>query len=555
LKAEKERGKMKISARRLRISYLPLVFLIMVLTACLPLQKAPDQQPTALATRPGALSTEASTPQSTGVPTKTVSIPSEGSNPRSLELVNLGAPRNLPSKIFGASVEALVEHFTDNPPFIEAVKTVAPADLRFPGGSQSNYYNWQDGLLHFNPQPSSSGYYKFWANLAPQIAQAFPKGVSFEAYAAASTQAGADVILVPNLENSTVNSQAEWFTKLAAEYILPEDIELGNEFWIAMAGDPAVMKIWPNEPASMQVMHQYEQVLRPIVGTGAKFAIQASAASFTILPSDPAPFSQRLLKWDEALTPADWFDAVTMHLYPNPEKIASYIPGATPQQFFSLMMGRSDAGIDRAIEDIAARLPGKEIWVTEWNPRGGNYTNLDTPQTDMVSPQMNAQLITRTMLAFLRHPEVTKALYFMLYSGNSALQSHVLVGNTYEPMVQTIALTWLDEAANGGGTFQRVVEKDGIPVSNVGPFQESYLPIEGGLFHSVQGTVLILQNASQEARLYDPAQFGANPQPKRVEILVADNFADTSHVPAQVLSADPSAPFTLPPYSIARITW
>ena len=28
-------------------------------------------------------------------------------------------------------------------------------------------------------------------------------------------------------------------------------------------------------------------------------------------------------------------------------------------------MGRSDQGIDRVLNNIAAKLPGKEIWVTE----------------------------------------------------------------------------------------------------------------------------------------------------------------------------------------------
>ena len=99
---------------------------------------------------------------------------------QTLHLIDTGQPRLLPNNILGASVESLIEHILDDPQKITAIQQTAPGVIRFPGGSQSNYYNWQTGLLDFNPMPNSSSYYKFWAGVAPKIARAFPTGIHME---------------------------------------------------------------------------------------------------------------------------------------------------------------------------------------------------------------------------------------------------------------------------------------------------------------------------------------------------------------------------------------
>jgi hypothetical protein len=475
---------------------------------------------------------------------------------RLLTLTSAVPSRQLPENILGGSVEALIEHLLDNSQKIAAIQQTAPAVIRFPGGSQSNYYDWQTGLLDFSPLPDSSPYYKFWAGVAPKIARAFPNGVHMEQYQSLADQIGADVILVPNLETSSVSQQVAWFTQLAAQQALPKTIELGNEFYIAMAGDPNVMRIWPDEPTALAVMKQYEQALQPVVGAGAKFAVQSAGAAFTILPKTTSSFQQRLQAWDNALAPADWFQAVTIHLYPDPAQMIQQAGNPGPDRQFQLFMGRADAGVDRALNDLAARLPGKEIWITEWSPRGGNFANT-FGQPDLVPPQMNAQLVARETLAFLRHPAVTRALYFTLNAdSNSVFRAYVQdsFGN-YLPMPATLVLQWFDQAANDNSTFQRVVDDSSQPVSGLGEFSESYNPVEGGLFTSARATTLIIQNASAEARWYDPGTLGQAADPASVELLVADNFTSAEHGPARVQSLDPHASILIPPFSIVRLVW
>lgn len=527
-----------------------------VLTAVPPaatgLTAAPVTAPAASAAAPAARSAVAPTAAPAAEPR--AATPPAGV--RALHLTQSGDARPLPENILGASVEAMIEHLLDDPQKVAAIQQTAPGVVRFPGGSQANYYDWKTGQLVFNPQPNSSAYYKFWASVAPKIDRAFPNGVHMEQYQTFATQIKADVILVPNLETSSVAGQVAWFTQLAAGHALPKTIELGNEFYIAMANDPNVVRQWPDEPASLAVMKQYADALRPLVGPGAKFAIQSAGAVFPTLPGMTGRFGQRLLDWDAALAPADWFQAVTIHLYPDPAKIEQQAGNPGPDQRFQLFMGKADAGVDRALNDLAGRLPGKEIWITEWSPIGGNTWQPTSTPNEVVPPQMNAQLAARETLAILRHPAVTRSLYFTLNAdSNSALQVYVPgAGGNYAPMPVAVVLQWFDEAANHGGTFQRVVDNGSQPVTGLGEFSESYRPVEGGVFRSPSGTTLILQNASADPLWYDPTQAGTNPHPARVEELAAD-FGDLTRAAAQVQTLDPTAPVNIPPFSLVRVEW
>jgi hypothetical protein len=166
-------------------------------------------------------------------------------------------------------------------------------------------------------------------------------------------------------------------------------------------------------------------------------------------------------------------------------------------------------------------------------------------------------LVARETLAILRHPAVTRALYFTLNAdSNSVFQMYVQdsAGN-YQPMPATVVLQWFNLAANDNSTFQPLVDGTSRPVSGLGEFSESYNPVEGGLFTSAGGTTLIIQNASAETRWYDPGTQGLGTAPTSVELLVADNFTSTVHSPAQLQSLDSHGPILIQPFSIARMVW
>jgi hypothetical protein len=471
-----------------------------------------------------------------------------------IRLEPAGAGRQLPAGICGASSEPLIEHLIGDSAKIAALKEIAPAILRFPGGSQSNFYDWKTGLLDFRENAQSSQYIKFWAQVAPKIAATFPKGVHLEDFMPLARELGAEVILVPNLETSTVESQAAWFKQLAGEGVLSKNIELGNEFWIAMGNDPDSLRRWPDEPAAMAVMHGYEQALRPLAGPGARFAVQASAYAFWAAPQAREGLARRLRDWDQALRPEDWFDAVTIHLYPLLQPLQALAGGDTHQGLFRYLMARCDGGVERTIKSVSSRMPGKEIWITEWSAHdAGSYARRGPAP---VTPPMFAQAATRMVLAFLRHPEVTRELFFTLnFVPERQSQFVRAAGGGWRPEPGTQVLGWFDHAANGGARYQRVVERGTTPVSPGVSFGDSYREVEGAVFISGGQTTLILQNAGAAARTFDPTDGSRLPAPKSVRIIAASDLDDSERRAVQVTDIPAAGPFAVPPYSVVRVIW
>jgi len=309
-----------------------------------------------------------------------------------LTLKPLGNPRPLRGPIFGVSTTAFYERLLDDPAKIAVLKNMSVGLDRFPGGSDANFYNWRTGLIEIKEYPNSSSYVQFWVKAAANIARGKPDGVSFEQYESFSRQIGSSIIIVPNLESSTIADQVEWFKRLAGEGIVPQRIELGNEFWVAMGNDPASLGRWPDEPGSMRVMKQYLDALRPYLPANAQVAVQAAAGA---IGARKGRFGQRLRQWDEDLRPEPWFDAVTLHLYPRLREVMgdpdAGITAPTPGNAMArlnAMMARVDEGVDGILRDIEGRLPGKEIWITEWNTSGANTVTERGNAIEPMSPAM-----------------------------------------------------------------------------------------------------------------------------------------------------------------------
>jgi hypothetical protein len=478
----------------------------------------------------------------------------EESEGGAIRLEAVGPSRQLPPRIAGASAEPMIERLIGNQAKAAALKAIAPAMLRFPGGSQANFYNWVTGLLNFQANPGSSPYVKFWANIAPRIARTFPNGVHLESFLPFAEGIGAQVILVPNLETSSVASQTAWFRHLASEGALPKNIELGNEFWIAMGNDPDSLRRWPDERAAMAVMHQYEQALRPVVGPGAKFAVQAAASAFWVGPGARGPMASRLVAWDASLHPESWFDAVTIHLYPLLQPLQRLPGGDTHAGLFRYLMARCDGGVDRTIGGVSLQVPGKEIWITEWGAHGAENWSSRGPEP--VTPPMVTQAATRILLAILRHPEVTHELFFTLNFDPPKQSQFLPAGDgSYRPEPFAAILGWFDHAANGGAHYQRVVEQGATAISPGVSFGDSYRVIEGAVFVSAGQTTLILQNSGATSHIFDPRDGGRLPAPKSIDIISAPNLDDTERRAVQVSQVPAAGPFTVPGYSVTRVVW
>jgi hypothetical protein len=470
------------------------------------------------------------------------------------------AARTLPCRVLGSSAEALIEHLIDSPQKVAALKEVGPSLLRFPGGTYSNYYNWHSGLLDVEITPRSAPYKRFWAEVAPKIRTAMPHGVSVEDYTKFARQIGAEIVLVPNLETSSVADQVAWFRQMKAAGVVPRLIELGNEYWIATGMDPDVLLRWPDEPTSMRIMKEYCEALRPYYPPGAKVAVQAAASQYWINGSPTGTGGKRLQQWDADLKPADWFDAVTIHLYPRIDDIMG-VRGASQGwrqhaealRLFSAMLAHCDEGVDRVVADVRQRVPGKEIWVTEWGTRGVDFRGADQP-----TASMQIHLISRMTLALLRQREVTMSLFYTLNFLSRSQWCHFQSDGKggYQPLPYVIAMQWFNEAANGGATWQRVLEAKANRIPAGGALGESYFEVEAALFHKPQLTTLLVHNCSAEPRRLSLTELPGGKRPQQIETLATPELMKTP-APGMPATVDPDAggDVTLPPYSLTRIMW
>ena len=481
-----------------------------------------------------------------------------------LRLKPLGQRRLLQGPILGGSTTAFFEHLLDNQGKIAVLSQMNIGLDRFPGGSDANFYNWRTGLIEIQEYADSSPYVHFWAKAAVKIAKGMPDGITMEQYAAFSQQIGAQVIFVPNLESSSIAEQVKWFKHLAGRGLVPQRIELGNEFWVAMGNDPRSLARWPDALSSMRTMKQYLDAFKPYLPANAKIAVQAAASGFSVHHNPRAPFWQRIEKWDDQLRPEPWFHAVTLHLYPRLSEVmgdprAGFTPvtreNAMPR--LRAMMAQVDDGVERILQGMERRLPDKEIWITEWNSRGANAVTQRGADIEPASPAMEMLLATRMALVHLRHSSVTVSLFFMYDFRQKNPSSMFILDSTggYSPVPTATALRWLNEAANGGGSFQRLVQEGAKPIAGEGVMPQSYLAIEGGVFQSKERATLILENVSADLFSLDPATSVPNKRPSTIEFMSMPDLVKGDKLSARIEHQDYAGSITITPFSVTRVIW
>lgn len=483
----------------------------------------------------------------------------EESMGKTINLVSTGESRKLPERLLGLQAIPLYEHLIDDPAKVAIAKEMTPAYVRFPGGMIGNYYNWRTGQLEFNVQPNSSAVYRFFARVADQIRLQYPQGVFIEPYQEFSKSIGAETVLLVNLETSSVADQVEWFKKMKEEGILPRYLELGNEFWLAMLGDPNVLKKWPDVQTTMRVMKEYRDALEPYFTEGTKVAVQLSAPRFYVANRDGKLIPNPGFKaWDDYIQSEPWFDAVTIHLYPEANSIVgrgerAKLP-SNMDKVFPAMMARCDQGLDEAISEIEKQLPDKEIWITEWS--GYAWGGALSDQTSSALG-LHLHLTTRMLMTFLRHSSMTMTHFHMLnFSGGPmSLYRYDSQSGSYLPISSAVILKWFNQAANGGTTYERFKVEGAKWVTSTVTSEEGYYDIEAVQFQKGKNTALLIHNAGAENRILLLSNMMKGKLPAKVETMVIDPAGNYLQSAPAVQTVNGSKEMELPAYSLTRVVW
>jgi hypothetical protein len=473
------------------------------------------------------------------------------------------APRALPAHILGYNCPGAVIPY-EMPAFVPALKAIGPQFLRFPGGTVGNYYNWHDGQMEVTDVgDSGSAFRKHFARvLMPESRKLHPNGIWVEDWDKIAKDVDASLVIMANLETSTPEGQAAWFADMKTKSVHARYVELGNEFFLGM-GDEAGREKFPSPEYTTALTKRFYDAIKPNLPRDAKVAVQSSSAAFG-LRSAPKPDAEitlrRIWDWDQALKPEPWFDAVTMHLYPTETGAAGLdtvkkLP-ATVDTVFDAMLARVDGGYDRGLSDVAARVPGKEIWMTEYGAFDPYemYLGMEMHYTGLWLHQ-----VTREMLTIMRHPQVTVACFHAAYFYPGILMSDLLkVGDELKPINGAAVHHWFFEASRGPGcTWQRMKIDGAVSVAANGARPgETYWDVDAGIFRRGSENNLFVHNASKTPRRLDlssivPLQATLSAETIATPELLAP--LDTATSVPQPLAT--SSGIEVPAYSITRLKW
>lgn len=257
--------------------------------------------------------------------------------------------------------------------FADAVKKLNPFCLRYPGGTNSNYWNWQTGWIK-----TDIAIRKEWKNI--------PENKStLEDFAKVIAGTNAKPVFVVNMLTSTLEEQLAMLQR-ATELNLPvELIELGNEFYLPDADN---VKQFATAYEYAAMCNQYITAIRKKFPV-AKIGVVANSLRDVQLQGKE--IDERGLQWNDIIyKEVKAADAFTFHVYAgtglaqvntNTEKVKhtqksdytkaeqevwqeAFEKPEAINRIFSVALLRAQM----FAKNDAAKVPaGKAIWVTEYN--------------------------------------------------------------------------------------------------------------------------------------------------------------------------------------------
>ena len=277
-------------------------------------------------------------------------------------LVTEGAARALNPDRLGFNNGTTVRGVArDDLTYTSALASLNPGTVRFPGGTLSNYWDWEKGdfvcdkggqylLLYHGPQP---------CNLPNGYQGLNPKNHKLEHFKTELGRTGADAIFVLNLltkrmgqTESNLASALRMLRRARALGIPVKYVELGNEFYLSKGARDASndnVSAFPTAQTYITEAKKYVAAIR------AAFP----EAEIAVVGSDYRPGDERRNTWNGAVTKAMYgvADAITMHLYIG-------VGTADATSMVSAPQHRMDNLKKQELSDIPGDMP---VWITEYN--------------------------------------------------------------------------------------------------------------------------------------------------------------------------------------------
>lgn len=418
-----------------------------------------------------------------------------------------------------------IEHNTTQ----EALRQINIQQVRFPGGSVGNHYDWSTFRPIWDPNSPSFVYG------AKDYFNFHIKTLSPLTFAPIIASLGQEVTYVVNFHSNTNAEIKTGLQKLKDHHVSVKRLELGNELYFQTT---------PGLTTSVYLsrakeINDFAKQLFPGVKTGVVVGRE--------LWSRPAPNGN----WN--IPTQSWFDAVIIHSYStvsryNTDQFVDWVTGDKQQE------GSLRYHFQQFVQNnIIRNYPGKELWLTEWDlsedAEGGK---------DYAGTYAQTYYVYDFLLGLLEYPVVTVANHHSLnslYKSKNSVRSQYLDPNNYQSVpnnqyslesfyvkqAQYYPLAWIGQAFSRYNRFVigTSTKKDVTAVYFYSPSSPN------------QGSLALINKTAQEVKLsLTGLSLGKNltlstlNKPWDTKSTQADEFAPTS------ATITPSS-LTLPPYAIA----
>jgi hypothetical protein len=350
----------------------------------------------------------------------------------------LGAARSLPADYFGVNFDygGASQYAAADAKFYGQLAALKPGTLRYPGGTNANFFQWKAGVPVDPPAGSC-------VSSSASSAFRFTLSDLMKAYSATRAPPVFDL----NVMTSGLSCQIQMLQQAQRLGLPIRYVELGNEFYLTI----------DNYATYFPAAADYGTAVASYVKAVHKDFPGALVAAVGSLPGNTA----REQTWnndmlDAARSGGGLPDAITLHVYPSYDKAltTSGLPGLYTEPYTELT----------TVSGVIGRLPvSRPVWLTEYNLRPKHTANSNPAQTSYAQALFVAEM---DVLLAGRVPSARFVDFWAAFGGDA---SYAYAGTPSDP-AQTpggLALQLVDEAAHGA-TLTRPVVFAGAPALTAG---------------------------------------------------------------------------------------
>ncbi len=234
---------------------------------------------------------------------------------------------------------------TDNDKLV--ADALAPVSARW---SEGNFYNWETDAF----QNDSYDNFEYDIILSQSVSSGIKWGYPYMLDYYKKDQGekgglGMEVLFNFSVGFTSVESNLQRLSKYLNDGIEINDIEIGNEYFWKIFRNNATAEA-PQQAALFKAHADALRAAKPDVKISIPLGWRTSQAGYnsTIMGNKT------------------YFDAISVHKYVGADPDA---PGESDIAYASLLTAR--LGLIKDVDPVRAQIPGKPVWLTEWNVDGG----------------------------------------------------------------------------------------------------------------------------------------------------------------------------------------